>query len=89
MIMLFASLLLAAIPPDTPIACNLNALSPVERQSARYAEGLTASQQLQAWRLPLPFRYETTAAETHFTSALDPHPRANCTTASCPGASGP
>lgn len=51
-------------------------LSPVERQSARYAEGLTASQQLQAWRLPLPFRYETTAAETHFTNALDPHPRA-------------
>ena len=51
-------------------------LSPVERQSARYAEGLTASQQLQAWRLPLPFRYETTAAETHFTNTLDPHPRA-------------
>jgi type I restriction enzyme R subunit len=52
------------------------ALTPVERQSARYAEGLTASQQLQAWRLPLPFRYETTAAETHFTNVLDPHPRA-------------
>jgi type I restriction enzyme, R subunit len=51
-------------------------LTPVERQSARYAEGLTASQQLQAWRLPLPFRYETTAAETHFTNVLDPHPRA-------------
>jgi type I restriction enzyme R subunit len=51
-------------------------LTPVERQSARYAEGLTASQQLQAWRLPLPFRYETTAAETHFTNALDPVPRA-------------
>ena len=51
-------------------------LSPVERQSARYAEGLNASQQLQAWRLPLPFRYETTAAETHFTNTLDPLPRA-------------
>lgn len=51
-------------------------LSPVERQSARYAEGLSASQQLQAWRLPLPFRYETTAAETHFTNMLDPVPRA-------------
>lgn len=51
-------------------------LSPVETQSARYAGSLTASQQMQAWRLPLPFRYETTAAETHFTNMLDPHPRA-------------
>ncbi|WP_422733017.1 DEAD/DEAH box helicase family protein [Micromonospora sp. WMMD558] len=51
-------------------------LSPVEAQSARYATSLTASQQLQAWRLPLPFRYETTAAETHFTNMLDPAPRA-------------
>jgi hypothetical protein len=32
MIMLCASLLLAGAPPDTPIACNLNALSAVERQ---------------------------------------------------------
>ena len=47
-------------------------LTPVERQSARYAEGLTSAQRLQAWRLPLPFRYETTAAETHFTNDLDP-----------------
>ena len=51
-------------------------LSPVEQQSARYAASLTAAQKLQAWRLPLPFRYETTATETHFTNALDPHPRA-------------
>jgi type I restriction enzyme R subunit len=51
-------------------------LSPVERQSARYAGNLTAAQQLQAWRLPLPFRYETTAAETHFTNDLDPRSRA-------------
>ncbi len=51
-------------------------LSPVEAQSARYAASLTASQQMQAWRLPLPFRYETTAAETHFTNMLDPSPRA-------------
>ncbi|GLZ05949.1 type III restriction endonuclease subunit R [Actinomadura sp. NBRC 104412] len=52
------------------------ALTPVERQSARYADGLTASQQMAAWRMPLPFRYETTAVETHFTNTLDPAPRA-------------
>ncbi|MFF4777907.1 DEAD/DEAH box helicase family protein [Microtetraspora fusca] len=51
------------------------ALRAVENQSARYAEGLTASQQMQAWRMPLPFRYETTATETHFTNTLDPNPR--------------
>lgn len=49
-------------------------LSPVERQSARYAGGLTADQKLVAWRLP--FRYETTAVEIHFTNDLDPRPRA-------------
>ncbi|MEO3793809.1 DEAD/DEAH box helicase family protein [Nonomuraea sp. B10E15] len=51
------------------------ALRAVEGQSARYAAGLTASQQLEAWRMPLPFRYETTATETHFTNTLDPRPR--------------
>jgi len=51
------------------------ALRTVEKQSARYASGLTASQQMQAWRMPLPFRYETTATETHFTNTLDPNPR--------------
>jgi type I restriction enzyme, R subunit len=51
-------------------------LSPVEAQSARYAESLTASQQFAAWRIPLPFRYESTAVETHFTCTLDPAPRA-------------
>jgi type I restriction enzyme R subunit len=51
------------------------ALRTVEGQSARYAGGLTASQQMQAWRMPLPFRYETTATETHFTNALDPNSR--------------
>jgi len=51
-------------------------LSPVEVQSARYAGSLTASQQFAAWRIPLPFRYETTAVETHFTNVLDPAPRA-------------
>jgi len=51
-------------------------LTPVEQQSARYAEQLTSGQQMQAWRVPLPFRYESTAAETHFTNSLDPEPRA-------------
>ncbi|MFC4911451.1 DEAD/DEAH box helicase family protein [Actinomadura gamaensis] len=51
-------------------------LTPVEAQSARYADTLTASQQFAAWRMPLPFRYETTAVETHFTNTLDPSPRA-------------
>jgi len=52
------------------------ALSSVEGQSARYARNLTAQQRLQAWRDPLPFRYETTAVETHVTNTLDPRPRA-------------
>ena len=51
------------------------ALRSVEGQSARYAAGLTPSQRMQAWRIPLPFRYETTATETHFTNTLDPNPR--------------
>jgi type I restriction enzyme, R subunit len=51
-------------------------LSPVDVQSSRYAGSLTASQQFAAWRIPLPFRYETTAVETHFTNTLDPVPRA-------------
>ncbi|MEV7964915.1 DEAD/DEAH box helicase family protein [Sphaerisporangium sp. NPDC088356] len=50
------------------------ALRAVEKQSARYAAGLTASQQMQAWRMPLPFRYETTATETHFTNTLNLNP---------------
>jgi type I restriction enzyme R subunit len=51
-------------------------LSAAERQTARYAGELTPGQRLRAWRLPLPFRYETTAVETHFTNDLDPSPRA-------------
>ncbi len=47
-------------------------LTPVEWQSGRYARSLTREQQDQAWTWPLPFRYETTAAETHFTNTLDP-----------------
>jgi type I restriction enzyme R subunit len=49
-------------------------LTGVEAQSARYAQGLPAS--LPAWRRPLPFSYESTGIETHFTNGLDPQPRA-------------
>jgi type I site-specific restriction endonuclease len=49
-------------------------LTGVEAQSARYAQGLPAT--LPAWRRPLPFVYESTGAETHFTNGLDPEPRA-------------
>lgn len=52
------------------------ALSAVEAQSGRYARSLTKRQRAQAWREPLPFRYETTATETQFTNGLDPRPRA-------------
>ena len=46
----------------------------MEVQSARYAQGLPAS--LPAWVRPLPFNYESTGIETHFTQGLDPEPRA-------------
>ena len=49
-------------------------LSGVEFQSGRYAQGLPAG--LPAWRRPLPFLYESTGIETHFTQGLDPEPRA-------------
>ena len=49
-------------------------LSGVEFQSGRYAQGLPAA--LPAWRRPLPFLYESTGVETHFTNGLDPEPRA-------------
>ncbi|MCM8635723.1 type I restriction-modification enzyme R subunit C-terminal domain-containing protein [Accumulibacter sp.] len=49
-------------------------LTGVEIQSARYAQGLPAT--LPAWRRPLPFLYESTGLETHFTDGLDPEPRA-------------
>lgn len=49
-------------------------LSGVEAQSARYAQGLPAD--LPAWRRPLPFVWESTGIETHFTNGLDPEPRA-------------
>ena len=49
-------------------------LTGVEAQSARYAHGLPSA--LPAWRRPLPFVYESTGVETHFTNGLDPAPRA-------------
>jgi len=50
------------------------ALTGVEVQSGGYAQGLPQS--LPAWARPLPFRYESTGVETHFTNVLDPEPRA-------------
>ena len=49
-------------------------LTGVEVQSGKYAQGLPAG--LPAWLRPLPFVYESTGAETHFTNGLDPEPRA-------------
>jgi type I restriction enzyme R subunit len=49
-------------------------LTGVEVQSGKYAQGLPTT--LPAWRRPLPFLYESTGLETHFTNALDPEPRA-------------
>lgn len=49
-------------------------LTGVEIQSGRYAKGLPDA--LPAWGRPLPFLYESTGAETHFTNGLDPEPRA-------------
>jgi type I restriction enzyme R subunit len=52
-------------------------LTGVEVQSGRYAQGLPDT--LPAWRRPLPFIYESTGVETHFTNGLDPQPRARNT----------
>jgi type I restriction enzyme R subunit len=49
-------------------------LSGVETQSGRYSQGLPSS--LPAWQRPLPFLFESTGVETHFTNGLDPQPRA-------------
>ena len=49
-------------------------LSGVEIQSAQYTKGLPDG--LPCWHNPLPFAYESTGAETHFTNGLDPEPRA-------------
>jgi len=50
------------------------ALAEVEIQSARYSAGLL--DHLQVPVQPLPFCYESTGVETHFTNTLDPEPRA-------------
>src|SRR3990172_7861476 len=52
-------------------------LTGVETQSDRYAQGLPES--LPAWNRPLPFSYQSTGVETHFTNGLDPEPRARPT----------
>jgi len=56
---------------------NGTTLSGVEMQSGKYSQGLPAS--LPAWRRPLPFLYESTGVETHFTNCFDPEPRARST----------
>ena len=45
----------------------------VEEQSTKYVTGIPSG--LPAWKSPLPFCYESTGAETCFTSRLDPDPR--------------
>jgi type I restriction enzyme R subunit len=45
----------------------------VEEQSEKYVKGVPFG--IPAWRSPLPFSYESTGTETHFTNRLDPEPR--------------
>ena len=54
------------------------ALSGVEWQSAMYAEGLPAEVRLKAVTRDgrLPFVFEASGSETHFTNGYDPNPRA-------------
>ncbi len=60
-----------AKPEGTP-------LSGVEWQSAMYAEGLPADVRLKALTVGgrLPFVFEASGTETHFTNGYDPQPRA-------------
>ncbi|GAA3620232.1 type I restriction-modification enzyme R subunit C-terminal domain-containing protein [Marihabitans asiaticum] len=53
-------------------------LSGVEWQSAMYASGLPANAQLRAITVDgrLPFVFEASGTETHFTNGYDPYPRA-------------
>jgi type I restriction enzyme R subunit len=48
-------------------------LTGVETQSVKYMDGLPDN--LPNFRLPLPFAYESTGTETHFTNALEPDAR--------------
>ena len=50
----------------------------VELQSEKYIQGLPAG--MAAWKNPLPFSYENTGIETHFTNKLDPVSRVCITT---------
>ncbi|MGN5381022.1 DEAD/DEAH box helicase family protein [Streptomyces lasalocidi] len=50
-------------------------LTTAERQADRYAEGLTARQDLQAWRTPLPYRYVSDGGLVRFRDDLDPDSR--------------
>ncbi|MEV0974475.1 DEAD/DEAH box helicase family protein [Microtetraspora glauca] len=52
-------------------------LTGVEWQSGDYAAALPGDHRMAVWRRdePLPFRYESTGVETHFTCTLDPEPR--------------
>ena len=50
-------------------------LTGVEVQSGQVRAGACPTA-LPAWRRPLPFLYESTGVETHFTNGLDPEPRA-------------
>ena len=50
-----------------------HSLTGVESQSGKYSTGLPDN--LAAPIKPLPFIYESTGAETHFTNGLDPDPR--------------
>lgn len=45
----------------------------VEEQSKRYILGLPDG--MQAWQNPMPFAYESTGVETHFTNYLEPEAR--------------
>jgi type I restriction enzyme, R subunit len=53
-------------------------LSGVEWQSARYADGLPPTVRRRALTRDnqLPFVFEASGSETHFTNGFDPHPRA-------------
>jgi len=50
-----------------------HSLTGVEEQSAKYVTGVPFG--LPHWASPLPFSFESTGAETRFTSRLDPEPR--------------
>lgn len=50
-------------------------LTIAETQADRYAEGLTARQELQAWWTPLPYRYVSDGGLIRFRNDLDPESR--------------